>query len=279
MYEAPLPALERVERDGLIWFQDTELLDSLGLLVAFSTRAGGASQDPYASLDLASHSGDEPRLVDENRARLARALGLDPTALVSAEQVHGDDVFVAGTRDAGRGARTAAGPERVSAVDALVTAAPGVPLLMMYADCVPVVIVAPGTRPAVGGVHAGWKGALAALPGKVAQVVAVEAGCPTGGLNAYIGAHIGPCHYEVDQGLAAAFEQRFAGVSHSVSMAAASPRVDLGEAVSHALVSVGLHPHRIAKLGLCTAEHPALFYSYRAEGRTGRHGAIAAITP
>ena len=273
------PRLQRVERDGIAWFSDPLLEAESGIDVAFSTRRGGASDEPWSSLDLAAHTGDDTAAVDENRARLLTALGLDPTLLVTAEQVHGDHVAIVTADDAGRGAIAAAGPRPLPATDAMITSEPGVPLLMMFADCVPVVLVARGPVRSVAVVHAGWRGALCSLTGAAANALAAHAGCAPAQLDAYIGPHIGPCHYDVDADLAEAFRERFAEVTHSASMAAAASRVDLGAAVSQALTRAGLRPQRIAKLGMCTAEHLALFYSYRAEGRTGRHGALAAVLP
>ena len=273
------PRLQGVERDGITWFSDPSLEARSGIVVAFSTRQGGASDEPWSSLDLAARTGDDPASVDENRTRLLAALGLDSAQLVTAEQVHGDHVAIVTADDAGRGASTAGGPAPLPATDAMITSEPGVPLLMMFADCVPIVLVARGPVRSVAVVHAGWRGTLGSLPGAAAHALAAHTGCPEDELDAYVGPHIGPCHYEVGADLAEAFEARFALVSHSVSIAAAASRVDLGAAVSHALTSAGLRPQRIAKLGMCTAEHLALFYSYRAEGRTGRHGALAAILP
>jgi YfiH family protein len=204
-------------------------------------------------------------------------MGLDPAALVTAEQVHGDHIAEVGAADVGRGATAASGPAAVPATDALMTSVPGMPLLMMYADCVPVVLVAREPVRAVAVVHAGWKGAFASLPGKAAVALAGLAGCGTDRIDAYVGPHIGPCHYEVDEALATAFGDRFGPGVLARYDASPTPKVDLGTAVSRSLVDAGVSPERIATLGLCTAEHLDLFYSYRAEGLTGRHGAVAAI--
>jgi YfiH family protein len=271
--------LVRVDDDGLSWFTDARIRTSDGIVVAFSTRLGGASGAPYDSLDLAAHSGDDPVAVDENRRRLVTGLGLDPCRLVTAEQVHGDTIETVAGRDAGRGGTAVGGPLPLPATDAMLTSEPATPLLMMYADCVPVVLAARGPVRSVAVVHAGWRGALVSLPALAARALATHAGCSEADLDAWVGPHIGPCHYEVDEELAEAFRKRFPGVSRPADATGSGPRVDLGEAVRQALLGAGLCRPRITELGLCTADHLELFYSYRAEGLTGRHGAVAAILP
>jgi YfiH family protein len=273
-----LPDLARIQSDELAYFSDPGLAKRSGIRVVFSSRLGGASGPPYASLDLAAHTGDDPCDVDENRRRLAHVLGLDHTRFVTAEQVHGDRVGQVCEEDAGRGATTAEGSRPpVEGCDGLLTTASGIPLLMMYADCVPVVLVAEAPRRAVCVAHAGWKGALVGLPGTAASQLAVAADCAPADLVAYIGPHICSYHYEVSDGLACAFRDRYASSSRSVSILAAPPRVDLGAAVLASLEEAGLQPERVATTGMCTVEEPTLFYSYRAEGVTGRHGALVAI--
>jgi YfiH family protein len=273
------PEIRRVEGGSLVYYTDTGLAQRSGIRVAFSTRRGGASMSPYASLDLAAHSGDDPGTVDENRRRLACVLGVDAERIVTAEQVHGDRVVEVGPSDAGRGATTtgpvARGP--VAGCDALITTAADVPLLMMYADCVPVVLVSETPRRGVAVVHAGWKGALAGLPGIAARRLAAAAGCEPWHVTAYIGPHVCAAHYEVSEDLASAFHERYASSSRSVSILAASARVDLAAAVMASLEEAGLSSERVAALGMCTVEEPTLFYSFRAEGLTGRHGALVAI--
>jgi YfiH family protein len=258
-------------------FTDPGLEARHGILVAFSTRRGGVSEGQWAGLDLAGHTGDDPASVDRNRSRLLTALGLDPARLVTAEQVHGVAIAEVGEADVGRGARLCHGRPPVPGTDALMTIETGLPLMMMYADCVPVVIVAPGEPRGVVVVHAGWRGAVARLPQLAAAALARRTGTPADRLLAYVGPHIGVCHYEVSADVASAFSRQFTNASHSVSILAASPRVDLGLAVRASLQDSGLDRHHIIGLDMCTAENLDLFYSYRAEGLTGRHGAVAAI--
>ncbi|MBM3661177.1 MAG: laccase domain-containing protein, partial [Actinobacteria bacterium] len=103
---------------------------------------------PYDSCDLGTHVGDDPAAVAENRARVAAAAELpDPSTWWFLDQVHGADVL---TVDAP--ARThAAAP----AADAAVTAVPGVPLVVLTADCAPIALA---DDVSVGVVHAGWRG-------------------------------------------------------------------------------------------------------------------------
>jgi copper oxidase (laccase) domain-containing protein len=120
-------------------------------------------------------------------------------------------------------------------------------------------------------VHAGWKGALGRLSGKTAVKLASAAGCAPADLVAYIGPHIGPCHYEVDETLLSQFVNAFG------SIAVAQGGLDLGAVVSESLNEVGVPLNSVVRCGICTAERTDAFYSYRAEGLTGRHGALACI--
>jgi YfiH family protein len=245
----------------------------LGIVVGFSERSGGVSEPPFASLNLASHVGDDPERVDENRRRLLAAAGLGQLIerLVVPEQVHSDVVALVGEADVGRGARAATGRSPVSATDALVTVTTDVPLALCFADCVPVVLVAPGFGVAVA--HAGWRGALASIAGKAASALAEAAGCATGELIAYVGAHIGPCHYHVDDEIMSRFLSTFGTVAR-----ADSGGLNLDAAVTISLVDAGVSSCSIARLGTCSAEATDRFYSYRAESqRTGRHSAFACV--
>lgn len=241
--------------------------------MAFSERGGGVSAPPFASLNLAGHVGDDPGAVDQNRAVFVGATGLSAWRhrLTMAEQVHGERIALVDAATAGAGAFAAYGPPPISATDSLITTAPQVPLALCFADCVPVVLVAPG--PVVAVVHAGWRGALASLPGKTACRMATQTACDVAQVRAYVGAHIRDCHYEVDEVLLSQFVNGFGTFAR-----AESGGLDLDAVVSASLERVGVARCNIARLGTCTAEATDRFFSYRAEdGVTGRHAALACI--
>jgi len=266
------PVLQRVVAGDCAYWSDLALAER-GVVVAFSERGGGASKAPYESLNLAAHVGDDADLVDENRLRLMEALGMGAfrSALTTAEQVHGVHVAVVDSSSAGAGAFAAGPRPPVEATDSLVSTAAHIPLMLCFADCVPVVIVGPG--PSVAVVHAGWRGALASLPGKTVGILCSEVGCESADARAYIGAHIGACHYEVGSELLSQFVNTFGTFAR-----ADSGGLDLDAVVSASLERAGVARCNIARLGICTAEATDRFFSYRAEGGvTGRHAALACV--
>ncbi len=283
------PSLTRSVSAGVACWLDEALVER-GVIVAFSERGGGVSAPPFAALNLAGHVGDDPRSVDENRTRLLHALGLSGLRdrLTTAKQVHGSHVAIVGDGGAcaGAGAFVSSGAggsvPPVPGADALITAEEATPLLLCFADCVPVVLVAEGhgwmgrsgrPRFSVAIVHAGWRGALAGIVGRAARML-IDSMC-TGDvwLRAYVGAHIGPCHYEVDHAIVSQFVNTFGTVAR-----AESGGLDLGAVVSASLTDAGVDPCSITSLGTCTAEATDRFFSHRAEsGRTGRHAALACI--
>jgi YfiH family protein len=243
-------------------------------LVAFSERLGGVSAPPFGPLNLAAHVGDDPEAVDENRSRLLRAVGLGSVraCLTMADQVHGDRIAVVDAAHAGAGAFANHGMPPIAATDAIVTAETDVPLALCFADCVPVVLTAPGGEVAVA--HAGWRGALAGIAGATARKLAEVAACAPCELTAYIGPHIAACHYEVDAELMSRFCTTFGAVAR-----ADSGGLDLDACVTASLVDTGVALGSIVRLGTCTAEATDRFYSHRAEdGRTGRHVALGCRT-
>jgi hypothetical protein len=261
---------ERVERDGIAIHTVPDLFARCGVGIAFSERGGGVSEGAYASLDLAGHVGDDPSLVDMNRTRLLGSIGIDTlrSALTTAEQVHGAVVTEVTTADSGSGAFVTGGAGPMPGADALWTRERGIPLLLMFADCVPVVLVRPSV-PAVAVVHAGWRGAAAGVV--ESAVAALDALPGPNDMEAFVGPHIGGCCYEVGADCVSHFDNSF------VTITAASSRLDLGAVIADALERSGIPEGRQWHLGICTAHNTDRFYSHRAEGPTGRHGALAVI--
>jgi hypothetical protein len=266
-----------VEREGVALHTAPELLEAHGVLVAFSERGGGTSSAPYSSLNRAAHGADDPGAVDANRDRLCAAAGVSALRdrLTTAIQVHATPVSEVTGANAGSGAFVSRAPAPVGSSDVLWTRQRGVPLLMLYADCVPVVLVRPSV-PAVAVVHAGWHGAAAGVVSAAAKALAALPGREDDAL-ALVGAHIGACCYEVGSEVVAAFRAGSHSGNSFVTITAASSRLDLGAVVAADLERSGVPKERQWHLGICTAHNTDRFYSYRTEGLTGRHGALAVI--
>ena len=225
-----------------------------GYEVAFTTRVGGVSEGRYASLNLGRKSGDEVERVDENRRIACAALGADVAKLALNYQVHSNRVLQA--VPAARGEHA----------DGLWTDDPGLPILAMSADCLPIALVRAETdEPAVAVLHAGWRGLLAGI---------VEAGARAlggGTLAAAVGPAIGPCCYEVGEEVAAPFRERFG------DDVVRERHLDLWTSAERALRAAGVE--RVDRFDRCTACEPETFFSHRRDGgRTGRQGVIAYVS-
>jgi YfiH family protein len=241
---------------------------------AFTTRTGGASAGPYASLNLGAGSGDDPSTVAANARRLGAALGFATERLARIRQVHGADVAL--VREPG----PAGGP--IGDFDAVVTDRPGVVLLVLAADCVPVLLVDPERR-AVGAVHAGWRGVAADAPGAAVRRMAAAFESRPAAIRAAIGPCIGACCYEVDAPVADAFAASGLALDGAAGVARPAParegrprwRLDLVAAVRARLVAAGIPAGSVSATGLCTACRPDLFFSHRRDGaRTGRQAGV-----
>lgn len=236
-----------------------------GVRVAFTTRAGGASTGPHASLNLGSAVGDDPVAVRANRAAVADALGFDPQRAATMRQVHGAHVVQVGRR--GGGGLFTGSLDGVADADACVTATPGVALLAMGADC-PVIVAWRGDGAAVAAIHAGWRGLVA---GVVEAGIAALGDCPEG-VHAAVGPHVGPCCYPVDAELRRRMAVRFG--SHAVR----GDAVDLGACAAVALERAGVPGHRRGEVRACTSCDGERFFSYRRDGHvTGRQAAVVVM--
>lgn len=244
---------------------DDALFAACGTRIAFTTRAGGVSEGPYAGLNLSYAVGDARAAVDENRRVLCEALGAKNymQSLVSPLQVHGSDaLMVEDDLDVTR--------ERAGAgADAILCTRSNVPVLLCFADCVPVVLVAPDGSFAV--IHSGWRGSIASIAGLGLRELQKATCCPISEINCYIGPHIGSCCYEVADELIMQFVAQFGDACD-----AGEGHLDLATAVTASLLRAGANEQRIAHSGSCTACHHEEYYSYRADaGITGRHAAFA----
>ncbi len=227
---------------------------------AFADRTSGASSEPFALGNLADHVGDDPAAVLANRATLAGSLGLSLDHLVAMAPVHGREVGVVDSQTV----------SPVLGVDALVTASPDLGLLVVAADCVPLLLGDPSAG-VVAAVHAGWRGVEADVVGATLEVMQ-DLGAVLTNVSAVVGPAIcGQC-YEVEH-------DRYEAVTARAPHAASVTRtgglgLDLRSAVSERLEQVGID---VETWGECTYESPR-FYSFRRDPQTGRHGGLIALS-
>lgn len=228
--------------------------------VAFSTRIGGVSDGPFESLNLGILTGDEPEHVIENRRLLCEKSGAEPERATMLWQQHGAGVVKA---TADRGVMTAGFDHPPG--DALWTDEPGLAMMLITADCLPVAVARTnGAGTALAVLHVGWRGLLAGIATKALA----ELG--EGPLNAVIGPGIGPCCYEVGEEVAAPFTDRY-GPEVLVGR-----NLDLYTSTEKALYAAGCTS--VERVEMCTSCHPDLFFSHRRDGaRTGRQGIVARI--
>lgn len=204
------------------------------------------------------------------------AIGLAPERLAALRQVHGARVLRAGRREAGRGALP--GSEPLGDADALIAAEPGVALLTLHADCLPILLCDPAV-PAVASVHAGWRGTVADVVGTAVKEMVAAYGCRPHRMIAYFAPAIGRCCYEVGPEVAAAWTAATAGQAPA-ALSPAGPRwhFDLVEANRFWLARAGLDPEAIETSGICTRCRGEEWFSHRGQGAdTGRFAAIIAL--
>ena len=267
----PLPRLSRgrfastASSHSLYAYTDKDLFDQTGVRVAFTERGGGASRGAFDSLNLGSHVGDDLSAVQANREALACALGFAGAPVVVPKQVHGDRlVTLDGTRSLEDVRADVAG-----GADGLLIASAGVGGLLCYADCTPVIVVAPTGSVAV--VHAGWRGVRAHIAVKALHALCAE-GVAASACNVYIGPYIHVECFEVSSALRDEFAEAF-----GTDCTPDARHVDMGACLRRDLCAAGVAPERIADVDVCTVCTTDRFYSYRASGGVcGRHGAFAA---
>jgi polyphenol oxidase len=228
-----------------------------GVLGGFSSRVGGSSRPPYDSLNLGLSIGDDRAAVLANRGALAAGCGLTAAGLTWMRQVHGRDVWYAGSAQA-------APPEPV---DAMFTDRPGQALCVLVADCAPVLLADPRAR-IVGAAHAGREGlAAGVVPALISAMTA--AGASPARMRAVIGPAIcGRC-YEVPADLQARVGALVPAAA--CATAAGTCGLDIAAGLHAQLAAAGVA--RIGADGRCTRESPEL-YSYRRDGRTGRFAGL-----
>ena len=229
-----------------------------GLVAAQSTRHGGVSGEPFASLNLGLSSGDGRENVLENRRRFFGSLAIWTEQVALGFQVHGDTIL------------RAEQPGNYDRHDAFITNRAGVFVAVSIADCTPILIYDAGKQ-AVAAIHAGWKGTALGIVTKTLQAMQAGFGTQAQDCFAYVGTCISENIFEVDADVAGNFETRFKRFDGQRNKFF----VDLKRANAAQLAGFGIPALQLEISPFCTVENNADYFSYRKEGqRSGRMLAV-----
>jgi len=234
----------------------------------FTTRHGGVSQAPYTTANLAFHVGDNPTDVLHNHDILAQKMEYDRNTLVYMRQIHSDTVIVV---DEGDNFNT---PPQC---DALITNHPNTPLMVMSADCTPILIF-DSTHNAIAAIHAGRAGALNEILPKTLNAMKVEYGTTIDDIMVLLGPSIHGCCYEVNETIACEAVEK--GYADALRRDNIKVFLDVNTILLLQLQLLGIHKEKIEVINHCTSCQCDTYFSYRADAHhTGRIAGVIMLRP
>jgi len=243
------------------------LFDQYELKHGIFMRHGGVSPAPWRSLNLATSVGDSRENVIENRNRIVSSLGLNAESIFDVWQVHSNKVI--------RTNNPRALDQTHQRGDAIVTNCQNVSLLMLFADCVPVLLMDIEKR-VIAIAHAGWQGTLNEVVLKTIQEMINTYQCEPKDLIAGIGPAICQDHYEVGSDVIKRFKKTFKYFDQVLKNKGSRTYLDLRKA--NLLMLKNANIKDIEMMNICTACHTQDWFSHRAENQlTGRFGAIISL--
>lgn len=237
----------------------------------FTTRMGGVSEGYCSTMNISTTRGDDPKAIEENQRRLARALGVRVEDFTYTHQTHTTNVAVVREEDRGK---------RFMETDGMVTDVPGICLVTFYADCVPLYFVDPVHR-AIGLSHSGWRGTVKRMGQVTLERMKEAYGTKPEDVFAAIGPSICQDCYEVSGDVIEEFRENF---SESVwpqlfyEKENRKYQLNLWRANQIVLTEAGVEAQKIAVTNLCTHCNPEILFSHRSTGvKRGNLSALLAI--
>ena len=245
------------------------------IIHAISSRFNGYSIGEFSGLNLAMHNGDNNKIVAKNRMLFTQSLGLEVKDIVTAQQTHSNNVVIVTAKMSGLGAVDYA--SALADTDALITNVKNLPLMMFFADCVPVLFYDPKNK-VVAISHAGWKGTVSKIAQKTAMMMRENFGTNFNELLVGIGPSIGSCCYQVGVDVTTKVRANFSLASELLTEKNDAVFLDLWQANKLQLLEIGLKESNIVSSSVCNNCNSELLYSYRADnGKTGRIAAIISL--
>lgn len=237
----------------------------------FTTRMGGVSEGYCSTMNISTTRGDDPKAIEENQRRLARALGVRVEDFTYTHQTHTTNVAVVREEDRGK---------RFMETDGMVTDVPGICLVTFYADCVPLYFVDPVHR-AIGLSHSGWRGTVKRMGQVTLERMKEAYGTKPEDVFAAIGPSICQDCYEVSGDVIEEFRENFSGFVWSqlfYEKENGKYQLNLWRANQIVLTEAGVEAQNIAVTNLCTHCNPEILFSHRSTGvKRGNLSALLAI--
>lgn len=237
----------------------------------FTTRMGGVSEGYCSTMNISTTRGDAPEAVEENRKRLARALGVNVEDFTYTHQTHTTNVAVVREEDRGK---------RFMETDGMVTNVPGICLVTFYADCVPLYFVDP-VHKAIGLSHSGWRGTVGRMGQVTLEKMKEVYGTRPEDIYAAIGPSICQDCYEVSGDVIEEFQKSFKkSVCPQLFYKKENGKyqLNLWRANQLVLTEAGVAEQKIAVTNLCTHCNPEILFSHRSTGvKRGNLSALLAI--
>lgn len=234
----------------------------------FTTRHGGISESPYGTFNLAFHVGDKEEDVLENHHRLGKNLHYDYHQLIHMRQIHSDIITtVDSTMDF----------KSPPQCDALITNRINVPIMVMSADCTPILIYDPINH-AIAAVHAGRAGALNNILPKTLDAMKKQFGTTLDNVSIVLGPSIHGCCYEINEIIANEVNEK--GYKNALLHQKEKVFLDVNTILHHQLREMGISSQCIESESLCTSCHCEDYFSYRADHQhTGRIAGVIVLRP
>ena len=245
---------------GVLYFNHSSLSVHDRLFHGVFTRRGGTSKPPYKSLNSGYTTGDKPENVEKN-LRIIREI-VQGDRLLFMNQVHGDHIITRRKDDH-------PDLESIATADAIVTDIPGIGIMVKQADCQGVILFDP-VREVISIVHCGWRGNVLNILDSVVKKMKSEFGCRESDVIAAIGPSLGPCCAEF-------LTYREIFPDYFMKFMVREAYFDLWEISRSQLLQAGLMENSIEIAGICTRCNTDLFFSYRAEGTTGRFATVVML--
>lgn len=248
------------------------------IIHGFSTKLGGVSEGVFTSMNLAFVSAGQEDIkenVINNYELISKSIGIDSKSIVISKQLHNTNIRKVTLDDMGKGLYKEVD---YNDIDGLITNIPGISLVTIYADCVPIYLIDVKCK-AIGLVHSGWKGTVKHISSLAINKMKQEYGTNPEDLVAVIGPSICKDCYEISEDVAKEFKSSFIDNKYNINTLTKKQngkyQCDLWNANKYVLLEAGVLPKNIHLSNVCTSCNSNIFHSHRKT--KGQRGSLAAF--